>query len=101
MFEGVLGEPDDLLDGSRPPRACFHGRVVRHDADGATVNSAPTGDDAVGGQVAREGVRQQPVLYERAGVEQQSQAVADEELVLRLELRLPSLEVAGLGAGGR
>ena len=59
-----------------------------------------TGDDAVGGQVARDRVREQCVLDEGAVVEQQGQTVAHEQLVRRRELGAVLLEVAGERALG-
>ena len=86
----VLGEPHDLLDRARAPRAGLHRRVVRHHAHRAAVDAADAGHDAVGRQVAGERVGEQAVLDERAVVEQQREPVAHEQLVLRARAsRLP------------
>src|SRR5581483_11559505 len=62
-----------------------------------------SGDDAVGGKIARrrQRVGQQTVLDERAFVEQQRDAVAHEQLVLRLELLSLRVQIAGQCALGR
>ena len=82
-----LGDPDDLLDRARAPRAGLDGRVVRDDEGGPAVDQALPGDHAVGGQVRAERVGELAVLDEAAVVEQQRDAVAHVELVLRSQLR--------------
>ena len=82
----VLGEPHDLLDRARAPRARLHRGVVGHHAHRAAVDAADAGHHTVGGQIARERVGEQPVFHERAVVEQQREPVAHEQLVLRREL---------------
>ena len=106
--ERPLGEADDLLDGARAPRTRLHRRVVGHHAHRPAVDRADAGDDAIGGQVVgrRQRVREQPVLDERALVEQQVEPIAHEELVLGRELvalgsRGCLRERGRLGAGGR
>ena len=103
MSEGVLGLAQHLLDGARTPRAGLHGGIVGHHAHPATLDRARARHHAVGGQVVGRGVGQQPLLDERAGVEQQVDAVPHEQLALGLELRSQPLEVPGqrpLGRGG-
>ena len=51
VAQRVLGEPHDLLDRARAPRAGLHGGVVGHHAHGPPVDRAHAGHDAVGGQV--------------------------------------------------
>ena len=84
----------DLLDRARAPRAGLHRRVVGHHAHRPTVDAADAGDDAVGGQVAGERVGEQPVLDERALVEQQREPVADEQLALAARASRVPVEVA-------
>ena len=73
---------------SRPcaPRAGLDRRVVGHHAHRPPLDATDARHDAVGEQVGGLVVGQQAVLDERVGVEQQRQPVADEELVLGLEL---------------
>ena len=98
----LLGQPHDLLDRARSPRAGLHRRIVGHDAHRSAVDRAGAGHHAVGGEVVGGGVRQQAVLDERAGVDQQVDAVADEQLALLGQLGRPLGEVAGQGPlGGR
>ena len=77
-----LGEPHDLLDGPRAPRARLHRRVVGHHAHRPAVDAADAGDHAVGGQVVGERVGEQPSSTNEPVVEQQLEPVADEQLVL-------------------
>ena len=62
---------------------------------------SPPGDDAVGREVLGRGVGEQRVLDEGPGIEQQVEAVADEELALLLELVADLGQVAGEGPFGR
>ncbi len=94
MLEGELRQPDDLLDGPGAPGAGFHRRVVRHHTDGPSVDPALAGHDAVGGQVCGVRVGEQAVLHEGALVEEERQAVADEEFVLGAEFLAACSEVA-------
>ena len=94
MTERGLSEPDDLLDRARTPRSGLDRRIVRHDADRASVDPPHARDDPVGRQRIGERVREEPVLRERAGIEQTIQAVAHEHLVLARELVALLLEVA-------
>ena len=85
-LQRVLGEPHDLLDRARAPRARLHRRVVRHHAHRAAVDAADAGDDTVGREIAGERVGEQRVLDERVVVEEQREPVAHEQLVLPREL---------------
>jgi hypothetical protein len=100
VTQGVLGEAHDLLDGARPPRSRLDGRIVGHDTHRTTVDPPGAGDDAIGRQVTGRGHRvgQQRVLDERAVIEEQRDAIADKQLVLRGQLLALRIEVAGEGA---
>src|SRR5207248_3548610 len=65
-----------------------------HHADGAAVDAADAGDDAVSRQVTGHGVGQQGVLDPRTLVEQQGEPIADEQLVLAGQLLPLAFEVA-------
>jgi hypothetical protein len=96
---GALRNADDLLDGFLAPRPRLHRVVVGHDADGAAAHRAHAGDDAVGGRVRLLVSGEQEVFLELgAGIEQEAETVADEELALVLQL-VAVLEVALLDAG--
>ena len=61
---GGLDDADDLLDGPRTPGAGLDGRIVRHHADRPAVDGGGAGDDAVGGKVTGDHVREDAVLDE-------------------------------------
>ena len=83
----LLLDADDLLDGLLAPRARLHREVVGHDADRPPEDRPDARDDAVGRRLRLLGAGEEPVLLELgAGIEQEAQAVADEELALRPEL---------------
>ena len=64
---------------------------------GAAADRAHAGDDAVGGRVGLLAAREEQVLLELgAGIEEEPEAVADEELALRPEL-VAVLDVPLLG----
>ncbi len=96
---GALLDAHDLLDGLLAPRARLHGVVVGHHAHRAAADRAHPGDHAVGGGVRLLVAREEEILLELgAGIQEQLQAVADEELAFVLEL-LAVLDVALLDAG--
>ena len=83
----LLLDADDLLDRLLAPGAGLHREVVGHDADRPAQDRAHAGDDAVGGHLGLGGAGEEPVLLELgAGIEEEAEAVADEELALRPEL---------------
>ena len=99
--ERGLLDAEDLLDGLRAPRAGLDGRVVRHQRDGAAADRAHPGDDAVGAEPLGLPVGEQRVLAERAGVEQQRDALAHRQLALLGGLLLVALRPSGVGARER
>ena len=83
----LLLDADDLLDRLLAPGAGLHREVVRHHADRPAEHRADARDHAVGGQVGLGGAGEEPVLLELgAGVEEEAEALADEELAFRPEL---------------
>ena len=90
----------DLLDRLLAPRAGLDRVVVGHDADGATADRADAGDDAVRGRIRLGGAGEQPVLLEiGAGIEEELEPVAHEELALRAELvAVPGVALLDPGA---
>ena len=83
----LLLDADDLLDRLLAPGAGLHREVVGHHADRPAQHRAHARDHAVGGRVGLGGAGEEPVLLELgAGVEEEAEAVADEELALRPEL---------------
>ncbi len=101
VLQRVLGEPHDLLHRAGTPRARLHRRVVRHHAHRPPVDGADARDHSVGGQVPGERVGEEPVLDEGTLIEEQREAVANEELVLARELVPLLVEIAFAGALGR
>src|SRR5262249_22063656 len=84
----------DLLHGLLAPRAGLDRVVVGHHTDGAAPDHADTGHDAISGRVRLLVAREQEVLLEiGAGIEQQLQSVADEQLAFLSKL-VAILEVA-------
>ena len=77
----ALQDPDLLLARQLAPRAGLDGEVVRDDRDRAALDAPDAGDHAVGGQRLVHRGGQQPVLDERARVEQHGEPVADRHLV--------------------
>src|SRR5205823_13034119 len=91
---GLLLDAHDLLHGLLAPRAGLHRVVVGHAAGGAAADPPDARDDAVGRRVGLLGSREQPVLLELgAGIEEELQAIPDEQLALLPEL-LAVLRVA-------
>ncbi len=82
---GLL-DPDYLLHRPGTPGARLHRRVVGHHRDPPPAHGAEAGDHPVGRQVLRQNVGEQPVLDERAGVEEEVEALPDGQLVLLPEL---------------
>src|SRR5262249_43780683 len=97
-------DAQDLLDGARPPRPRLHRRVVGHDRDRTAVDAPHAGDDAVGGEVGRLAVGEEPVLGEFAPrVEQELEPPPAEQLALLGVLLVVLLGTPGarlLGARG-
>jgi hypothetical protein len=81
IFRGLL-DAENLFDRARAPRASLDGRVVRHDRDHPPVDRAGAGDDAVGGQIFVEVVREPSVFHEAVFIEQEADSLAGEELLL-------------------
>jgi hypothetical protein len=77
---GLLDDPDDLLDGPRPPGARLDRRVVRHQGDQPAIDRGRSGDDPVGGQAVGQHVGERAVLGEAAGVGQQRDPGPGEQL---------------------
>ena len=86
-----LGGADHLLDGAGAPRAGLHHRVVGDHHTGRPSTRPRPGDHAVGGEPVGQRVGQQPVLHERARVEQQVDALAGRVLADGPQLRQPGL----------
>ena len=86
LGRGLL-DADYLLDCSRAPAACLHGRVVGHHGDLAALDRAEAGHHAVRRQLLGGHVREQPILDERTLVEQEVQPLACRQLVLLVQLR--------------
>jgi hypothetical protein len=83
----ALLDADDLLYRLLAPGSRLDGVVVGHHADGAAADRAHARHHAVGGRVRLLVAGEEEVLLELgAGVEQESEAVADEELPLFLQL---------------
>ena len=83
----LLLDADDLLDGLLAPRAGLHREVVGHHADRPAEHRADARDHAVGGRSgSAERARSQSSWNCGAGVEEEAEAVADEELAFRPEL---------------
>ena len=102
VSEGVLAGAHHLLHRAGPPGPGLHGRVVGDYHDRTPLDGADAGDDAVGREVARRRVGEQRVLDEGAGVEEEVEPVAHEQLPLAFELRRLLLEVppaSPLGSG--
>src|SRR6266545_3104050 len=96
---GLLLNTHDLLDRLLAPRARLDRVVVRHDADRPAADPPAPGDPAIGGGVGLGRAGEQPVLLELgAGVEQELQSIADEELAFLAEL-VAILRVALLDPG--
>ena len=90
---GLLLDADDLLDRLLPPGAGLDRVVVGHDADRPAEDGADAGHDAVGRGLGFLRASQAPVFLELgAGIEQELQAIADEELAFLAEL-VPVAEV--------
>ena len=78
-----LLDAHDLLDGARAPRARLYRRVVGHHRHRATVNLAQPRHHAVGRQLGRRVVGEQPVLDKIVDVvEEQLEPLAHEQLAL-------------------
>ncbi len=94
MLERELRQSDHLLDGPGAPGSSLYSGVVRHHAHRAPVDPPLTCHDPVSGEVLGEGISEQPVFDETPLVEEQREAVANEEFVLRSELLAAFREVA-------
>src|SRR4029453_16519456 len=95
----LLLDPDDLEDRLLTPRAGLHRVVVGHEADGPPAHGADAGDHAIGRRVGLLAPREQKVFLELgAGIEEELQAITDEELALGAQL-LAILDVALLDPG--
>ena len=95
MPQGVFSHAHDLLDGPRTPRTGLHRRIVGHDAHRPALDPRNTRDNAVGRQVGCHRVGEQAVLDERARVDEQCNAIADEQLVLTSQFGALLGQVAG------
>ena len=94
----ALLDADDLLHRLLAPRAGLHRVVIGHDAHGAAADPADPGDDAVSGRVRLLIAGEEEVLLEvRSRIQQEPEAIADEELPFLLELG-PVLDVPLLDA---
>src|SRR4026208_1079574 len=96
-----LLDPHDLLDRLLAPRSGLHRVVVGHDRHGAAAHRPHPGDHAVGGRVRLLVAREEEVfLGFGPRVEEQLQAIANEELAFLLELvavlDVPLLDAAAL-----
>ena len=78
----ALLDPQDLLDRLRPPRPGLDGRVVGHHRDRAPADRPDPGDDALGAEAVLLPAGEQPLLGERARVEQPLDPLAHRELAL-------------------
>ena len=84
---GLLLDAHDLEHGLLAPGSRLDRVVVGHDAHGAAAHAADAGHDAVGRRVGLLVAGEQPVLLElAAGIEEELEAVADEELALGAQL---------------
>jgi hypothetical protein len=93
----LLLDAHDLQHGLLAPGAGLDRVVVGHDAHHATTHAAHAGHHAVGRRVGLTMAGEQPVLFQLgAGIEQQREAIADEELPLGAQLvtilRVPLLD---------
>jgi hypothetical protein len=94
----ALLDADDLLHRLLAPRAGLHRVVIGHDAHGATADPAHPGDDTVSGRVRLLVAGKEKVLLEvRSRIQQEPEAIPDEELPFLLELG-PVLDVPLLDA---
>src|SRR5215467_7085291 len=94
----ALLDAHDLRHRLLAPGASLHRVVVGHDAHHAAAHPAHSSDHAVGGSVRLLAAREEEVLLElRSGVEEEAEAIADEELAFFLQL-VAVLDVALLDA---
>ena len=93
---GELLHARDLLERAPAPRAGLHRVVVGDEARRATVDGADGGDHGVAGQAVL-GAREQSVLEVGFAVEEQTDAVANEQLALGED---PFARLVGTAASG-
>src|SRR5207253_102226 len=100
LLKRHLAHARDLDLAGHAHRAGHHGEVVCDDRAAAAVDLAPTGDHTVGGRVAalHRALREVRAavhadLHERAGVDEQVDALTRSQLALRV-LRVDLLDAA-------